>query len=30
MKKLEKYKSTAGEICKIQGEAFCANTNNLS
>ena len=24
MKKLEKYKSTAGEICKIQGEAFCA------
>ena len=30
MKKLEKYKSAAGEICKIQGEAFCANTNNLS
>ena len=29
MKKLEKYK-IAGEICTIQGEAFCGNTNNLS
>ena len=29
MKKLEKYK-IACEICKIQGEAFCGNTNNSS
>ena len=30
MKKLEKYKSAAGKICKIQGEAFYGNTNNSS
>ena len=30
MKKLEKYDSAAGETCKIQGEAFCGNTNNSS
>ena len=29
MKKLEKYKIEC-KICKIQGEAFCGNTNNSS